>query len=337
MRTPIFQLFKGGQNLMSSMAPYFLGASLTDEVGWKNDELAVTLNDYLRQLPLPKKDDLIFPYAGYAETGVFPLGAFKVQGWQTGWQPGAVEAMTMTARAATYTGPVKAGGAQHWDDTTLGAILSDTARAAGLTLAVDPALADITIPYALRWESSPIDFAMRLAAEYGGVGKPAGERLSVVRQGAGTDAKGASLPLIRVSRLGSGGWNIEGEPRPQQGTVAASWHDAGGGRRESAQQATGRRGPMHSVMHPRASQTEAAAAAAARARELNMLTGSGFFVTEFDPAFSAGAMVEASGFGDGVDGSWPSERISTEWRKGDAVMSTIDVTQKPEGGEEGDE
>ncbi|WP_159602037.1 hypothetical protein, partial [Starkeya nomas] len=145
MLTPIFQIYKGGENLMGSMASYFLGASLNDEVGLQNDELQVFANDDHRQLPLPREGDLLHPYAGYLETHVLPLGAFKVERWGTGWD-GGTEKMVMTARAVTYAGKVKAGGTQHFDDMSLADILSDVARSAGLTLAIDPQLAEVRIP-----------------------------------------------------------------------------------------------------------------------------------------------------------------------------------------------
>lgn len=332
MKTPVFQLFKGDTNLMGSMAPYFLGAGLTDEVGIQNDQLQVFLNDEGRQLPLPREGDLLKPWAGYVETRVLPLGAFKVERYGLGWEPGGAEAMVMTARAVTYTGEVKAGGTMHFDNKSLADILGEAARSAGLALAIDPQLAEVRIPYTLRWEASPIDFASRLAAEHGGIVKPGGEKLAVVRRGAGTDAAGAELPRIRVTRVGSSGWNIEGEPRPRFGKVAAAWQDPASGRRKLAEKSAGSEGPTNNLIHPRATKAEAEAAAEARARELNTLTGAGFFVTEFDPTYSAGALVEASGFGEGIDGVWPSERISTSWEKGAPVLSTIDVTAKPEGG-----
>ena len=331
MKTPIFQLFKGSTNPIGSMGPFFLGASLTDEVGLKNDQLTLTLNDNVRQLPLPKKDDLLIVRAGYKETGVRMMGAFKVQGWGTGWEGGGPEVMTMTARAVTFTGEVKAAGTKHFDETTLGDVLRDTAKAAGLSLAIDPDLASIEIPYALRWEASPIDFALRLASEYGAIVKPGGQKLSVIKRGSGKGAEGQQLPIIQVTRAGSSGWHIEGEPRPQQGEVAASYQDLRTGRRKIAKQGTGRQGPTHSLIHPRSSEGAAKAAAEAKKSELNMLSGSGFFVVEFDPSYSAGAKVVASGFGEGIDGTWPSERISTTWQKGSAVLSTIDVTAEPDG------
>ncbi|MDQ0513245.1 hypothetical protein [Ancylobacter amanitiformis] len=331
MKTPVFQIYKAGVNLMGSMAPWFLGAGLVDEVGIKNDELTVTVNDEMRRLPLPRADDVIFPRAGYAETTVSGLGAYKVQRWATGWQPGGAEVMVMTARAVSYTGEVKAGGIKHYDDTTLGDILGDTAKAASLTLSIDPELADIAIDYALRWEASPIDFAVRLAGEYGGIVKPGGERLAVVQRGSGKSASGGPLPTINVTRFGSSGWHIEGEPRPQQGEIAAPWQDGGSGQRKVEKESTGRKGPVHSLIHARASRAAAKAAAAAKSRELNMMNASGFFIVEFDPSYSAGALVRATGFGEGVDGTWPSERISTEWSKSAPVLSTIDVTAKPEG------
>lgn len=330
MTTPTFQLFKGTEDLMGAMAPYFISATLVDEVGLENDELSVELDDEARQLPLPTEDDMLEPVAGYDGGESASLGKFKVQGWGSGWSGGGAEIMRMTARAATFTGEVKAGGARHWDDKTLGDILGDTARAAGLSLAIDPELASVRIPYALRWEASPIDYATRLAEENGAVAKPGGGRLAVVKRGSGKGADGTALPIIRVTRQGSGGWWIDGEPRPRQGTVAAAWINPKTGRREIVRASTGRKGPLHSLIHPRPSEGEAKAAARAHARQLNINTGRGFFIVQFSPSNSAGAMVEASGFGPGIDGLWPSERITTPWVKGQAVLSTIDVTSDPE-------
>lgn len=237
----------------------------------------------------------------------------------------------MTARAATMTGDIKALGSRHWDDATLGDILEETAKAGGLRLAIDPDLARIRLPYTLRWEASPSDFATRLVGEYGGAVKPDGEKLAVVKKGSGKGAGGAALPVIRVQRLGCNGWHIEGDPRPRPGEVRSAWQDPKTGRRKLANANTGRKGPAHTLIHPRASEAEADAAAEAQARDTNMLSGGGFFRVPFNPAHVAGAQVIASGFGEGVDGTWPSESIETTWAKGTPTLSTINVTAEPDG------
>lgn len=327
--TPVLILQKGGVDLMPGLDPYFLSATFADSVGGDNDSLTVELDDEGRQLPLPQEDDLLIALAGYRESSIARLGAFKVQGWESGWESGP-ETMTMTARAATYTGKVKAGGLKHWDDKPLGDILKDTATAAGLQISIDPALAQIKVPYALRWEASPIDFATRIAEEFGGVVKPGGEKLAVIKRGSGKGASGAALPVIRIQRLGCSGWRIKGEPRPRHGDIAASWHNPKTGKRTSLRHNTGRKGPIHTLTHPRASEDEAKRAAEARARDLTMATGGGHFVVPFDPGYSAGAIVEASGFGEGIDGRWVSETIATTWRKGSPVLSRITVKADPE-------
>lgn len=330
MTKPVFRLFKGDNDLMAGLAPYFISATYNDEVGHTNDTLEVVLADRMRELPLPHEDDLLVAFGGYEGGKIAMLGAFKVQGWTGGWEPGGVETMMMKARAATFTGEIKAFGSKHWDETTLGKILQDTAKAAGLTLSIDPELASSQISYALRWEASPIDFALRLAEEHGGVVKAAGKRLAVVKKGSGKGADGAQLPIIRVTRSGCSGWSIESEPRPRQGEIAATWIDPATGKRQVETESTGKTGPKHSLIHVRASRAEAKAAAKAKAAELNMLTGSGHFTVPFDPANVAGAIVEASGFGAGIDGQWASESISTTWTKGKASLSTIDVKAKPD-------
>lgn len=329
--TPVFQLFKAGVDLMDGpMGRYFIQATFSDHVGDEDDTLEVELDDEGRQIPLPQEDDLLIAIAGYRESGVAMLGAFKVNGWETGCENGP-ETITIKARAATMTGEIKAGGLKHWDDKTLREVLDDTAKAAGLKLEIDPALAGVKLPYVLRWEASPVDFANRIAAEAGGIVKAGGERLVVAKRGTGKGTGGAELPPILVTRLGCAGWRIHGEPRPRHGTVVAAWHDPKTGKRKTVKHKTGRKGPVHTLLHPRPSEDEAKRAAEARATELTMLTGGGHFIVPFNPAYSAGAKVIASGFGDGIDGVWLSDTIETTWAKGQPVLSTINVKADPGG------
>ncbi|PZA12483.1 hypothetical protein DNX69_10950 [Rhodopseudomonas palustris] len=335
MTAPILKVMKAGIDLMPGMAPYFISATFTDNAGEETDEFEIELDDNWRQIPLPQEDDLLIVFAGYEETGVAMIGAFKVNGWETGCEAGP-ETMTMTARAATMSGEFKAGGLKHWDDSTLGEVLEDAAKAAKLSLAIDPELAKVKLPYTLRWENSPIDFAIRVAAEAGGTVKPGGEKLAVTKKGSGKGAGGAELPPIIINRIGCSGWRIKGEPRPRHKAVVASWHDPKTGKRKSIRCSTGQKtGPTHTLLHPRASEDEAKRAAEARGRELNMLTGGGHFTDIYNPAWSAGAKVIASGFGDGIDGTWLSESISTTWAKDSPVLSTITVKAPAEGKSEG--
>ncbi|MBN9059155.1 MAG: hypothetical protein J0H21_08155, partial [Rhizobiales bacterium] len=180
-----------------------------------------------------------------------------------------------------------------------------------------------------RWEASPIDFATRLAAEHGAAVKPAGGRLSVIQRGSGRGASGATLPVIRVTRIGSLGWQAEGEPRPRFSDVVASYHDPKDGKRKTVKHATGRKGPVHTIIHPRASEDEAKEAAASKARDLTMQTGSASFTVTYDPSHSAGAIVEVSGFRDGVDGRWVSETIETTFEKDGGAISVITCKAPP--------
>jgi phage protein D len=111
--TPVFRLYKGSTDLMVGMAPYFISATYTDEAGVTNDALEVVLADAARRLPLPTEDDLLAAFGGYVPSPIAMLGTFKVQGWAADWQPGNPETLTMTARAATFTGEIKAFGSKH--------------------------------------------------------------------------------------------------------------------------------------------------------------------------------------------------------------------------------
>lgn len=327
--TPIIQILKGGADLMPTMAPYFIRATLSDAVGTENDRLEVELDDAGGQIPLPLEDDELTVLAGQVETGVSVAGVFKVQGWRSGWSGGA-ETMTMTARAASLTQKGKAGGVKHWDQASLASIFGEIAGDLGLSAMVDPDIGSRVLDWAARWEASPMDFATRLAGEQGAAVKPAGGRLAVVKRGSGRDAGGAELPTILVMRAGSLGWDGSGEPRPRFSAVVASWHDPQDGKRKTISQATGKAGHAHVLIHGRPSEAEARQAAESRARELTMLTGSAEFTVVYDPANSAGAFVAASGFRTGIDGRWVSETIETTFDKKGGAISTIRCKVPPD-------
>lgn len=326
---PIIQILKGGSDLMPGLAPYFIRATISDAVGVENDSLEIELDDAGGQIPLPQEDDELTVLAGFAETGVALAGIYKVQGWSAGGGGGGPETFTMTARAASLSQKAKAGGVKHWDDQSLQDIFSDIASDLGLKLAIDPDIASRVLPWLARWEASPIDFATRLAAEIGAAVKPAGGRLAVVKRGSGRDASGADLPVIRVTKLGSGGWQGQGEPRPRFSDVVSSYHDPKDGKRKTVRHATGKEGPVHSILHPRASEDEAKEAAKAKARDLTMQTGSVSFTEIYNPAYSAGAFVEAVGFRDGLAGRWVSETIETTFDKDGGAISVINCKAAP--------
>lgn len=327
---PVLQILKGGADLMPGLAPYFIRASISDSVGLENDTLEIELDDRGRQIPLPKEGDELTALAGYAETGVSAAGIYVVQGWQSGWQ-GGPETMIMQARAASLATATKAGGRKHYDEQTLEQIFRDVANEMGLSLVMDAALSAVKLDWLARWEASPQDFATRLAEEHGAVAKPGGGKLSVAKRGSGKAASGEDLPVIHVQRRGSLGWSISGEPRPRVGKVVACWHDAKTGKSQTVDASTGKDGPTHTIIHPRASEEEAKAAAEAKARELTMLTGSGHFIETYDPIRSAGAKVVASGYGPGIDGTWVSETIETTFDKDGGAIQVINVKAPPGG------
>jgi hypothetical protein len=240
-------------------------------------------------------------------------GVYTVQKISLRGSPEEGDKISVKLRAADYVDKLKAHGSRHYDDGTFGELVKKVAKEAGLEAAIAPEVASIALPYQLRWQQSPIDFLTEIGARYGVLIKPAGGRLVALKRGAGKSASGQPLETILIKRRASYGYEIETEPRPNVGHVAASWHDAKSGKRKIVKEQTGRDGPIFILPHQHKSEAEAKASAKAEAYERGNNSGSGHFDSPGLPRAKAEAPVIVSGFGWPIDGRWKAESVTKRW------------------------
>ncbi len=70
-----------------------------------------------------------------------------------------------------------------------------------------------------------MDFATAVSEEIGATVKPAGGKLVAMKRGGGKNGAGTAFAPILIRRRRNFGYEIEVEPRPEVGSVAAAWYD----------------------------------------------------------------------------------------------------------------
>ena len=310
-RYPVLQIINSaGKNIVPGLAGIWSSCSTTDKEGRESDSATIKCLGPPSLFGLPRKGEKFSIYMGWKDE-VRPTlqGIFTVQKLNPYGDPEQGEYIDITLKAADFD-KLKASGREHYDDTTFGDLMGKIAGKAGLSAVVDPALAAIKIPYAVRWDQSLIDFITQKGSEVGAVVKAAGDKLIAQKKGGASSASGKDLAPILIRRNPNYGYSIETDPRPDTGTVAASWIDPKTGKRKEAKEKTGRDGPVFTLPHPFPSEDEAKKAAKAEAYERGDDAASGWFEAPGQSDAFAGAKVNVSGFGWPVDGVWKAETVT---------------------------
>lgn len=289
-----------------------ISAVLTDNNGEETDTLELTFDDRDNAVASPKQGAILEPLYGYQETGVTSMGRFVVTRVTfAGGTQG--ETVNVTAEAVDFRSGIKERQSEHFDDTTLGAMLETVFSRHDIEIRVDPDLASIPIDYEARFNQSAVDFATRLAERYNAVAKPVSGGYAFVRKGKAASSLGAPLAAITVRKRDCESWSFEIEPRPRHGKVAAKWFDRNLGRIRIETVESGGEGPMLSLPHTYKTQDEARRAAQAEGTDANRKTGSGSFTFAGRPELRAEADVNAEGFRPEINGLWRATSLTHEF------------------------
>jgi hypothetical protein len=337
-RRPLLEVRKGGggANILSGLAGLWLEVKTTDNAGQTSDKATILCVGPPSRVALPKRGDEYEILMGWEDEGLVLQGRFSFQKANASGTPGQGERVSLDFRAADYVDKLKGSGREHYDDKTFGDLMKSEAKKAGLEAVVDPELAKVKLGYRLRWDQSPIDFLTELGEEVGATVKPAGGKLVAMKRGGGKSGGGSELDPIIIKKRRGFGYDIEIEPRPEMGHIAAAWHDEKSGRRKLAKFETGRQGPYFVMPHPFRSEIEAREAAEALSYERGQNSGSGHFESPGLPHARAEAKVIASGYGTGIDGEWKAETVEKVVTSRGGFTTTVNVKAgKEKKGEKG--
>jgi phage protein D len=323
-REPVLEIMNGGgRNILPGLAGLWLSCTVTETAEGESDTAEIVCVGPPSKFGVPGRGEEFHIRGGWKDEGAVDQGRFTVQKITMEGEAESGDRILISLRAADYVDKLKAQGSKHYDDKTFGELVEDIAQEVGLEAEVDDEIAKIKIPYALRWQQSPIDFLTEHAEHVGALVKPADRKLIAVKRGSGKSVSGKTLTPIEIVRRKVWAYEIEVEPRPEFGDVAAPWHKDG--LRKLAKEKTGRKGPVRTLAHPYKSEEDAKRAARAEAYELGNNTGSGTFDGPGLPHAHAEAAVNVSGFGWPIDGRWKAEQVVKVWDSRGGFVTTVSV------------
>lgn len=336
VRKPIVMVTgPSGRDLIPFWGTTLLGITITDQAGYESDEAVLRFT--APPFAPPAKGTRYSVSAGWARNALAMTGTYSVSRVRFSGDPEQGEIMEVVCRAADFIDKMKATGSKHYDTAngfgTAGKIFRALAAEAGVPAIVASEVDGVEIPYRLRWNQSPLDFASDLADEVGAIVKPQAGKLVVLARGGGKSGSGKGLPDIAIRHDPTYAWDVEIEERSSVESAEMAWFDAKAGRLKNEKAATGRKGGRSTGMHPQSSSTEAKKGAAARAQQLSRFTGTGSFEGPGRPEAVAGAPVTCSGFGAAIDGiKWEASGITHEIEPEGGWITTIEVQTREEAG-----
>lgn len=314
-----------GANILPKLAGRWVSVKTTENDGKDSDTAEITCIGPASRMPLPKKGDEYEIYMGWADEGPVLQGKYKVQKVGLRGSPDEGETIVISLRSADFVDKLKAHGRESYQKGTFGDLMKKVASKAGLEAVIDPDLAREELDHEIRYDQSLIDFASQVGERFGAVVKPAGGKLIASKRGDGKSAGGKDLTPIILKKNRSFGYDIETDTRSQAGSIAASYLDPKTGKRKLVKEKTGRDGPIFTLPHPYPNEKEAKKAAKTQAYEVGNQTGSGHFESAGLPQARAGAPVIASGFGEGVDGTWKAKSLEKTITSKGGFTTTINV------------
>ena len=335
--TPIFELEVDGRPVAGAFYNLLVDATHVDNEGDEVDRLTIRLDDRLNRIELPRKGAVLVPRFGYRETGVVDKGVFKVEnvGIEADVERG--EFIIIEANAADLRKDAKGEGQKDHQGKSFGEIVSAEAKAMGMQAVVAPELASIPFVWRMRWNQSRLDFVTRLADEVGGIVKPAGGKLIVQKRGSGKSASGEDIPPLMISRGDCSAWRAKPEGRMQYSEVITYFTDPKTGQQRRGRAVTKRQGPSFTIREPFPNEAAARAAAEAKAGQLNRSASDVSFTLYGNPFAKAGQRLIASGFREGVDGSFTISTCTNEFKGGEGGGYTTEIDCKaPDEAKEGE-
>lgn len=327
---PVIMVLADGKEVNGAFYSRLISATIRDESGQESDKLTCRFDYRGYGIALPTEGTILEPRFGYAGGRLASMGKFTVDGFTSSGGPDGL-ILEISANAADMREKMKEKKSEHFDNTTLGAMLRKVFSEAGGTIEVDPQLAGIAIEYEARQAQSSLDFATRLADRHNAIFKAANGIYLMVPRGSQNKLSGGAMRALSIRRSECKEWEITGKPRPRYGRVVAKWHDTKEGKTKFETEATGGLGPIRTIATHFKSQADAKAAAKAEATRLNRAKGEGHFTQYGRVEATAEIDVVASGFGPAEDGLWRAKAVEHTFSKGDGFQTTIEV-EAPESG-----
>lgn len=302
---PAFRILAGGDDVSAKINDRLIRLNVTDEAGYKSDELIVEIDNRGLAVAVPRKGETLELSLGYGDA-LIVMGRYIVDEVASA---GPVRRMIIKAKAADMLGNFsKHKKTRTWGLQSIGDIVAAIAAEHGLTPNVSAALSAIIpapVPYAQLDQTNEADgrFLTRIAREYDAVAKPAYGMLIFAPAGEAKAASGRAIPSVTLNEGDVTSWRVRAPERGKYKAAKAYWMDTQTQTKKSV--TTGDEEPAYSLTHIYGDAQTAESAASSKLAALNRagstlslslpgtaaLGAEGALTFQTDDALAAGAWV----------------------------------------------
>jgi len=227
---PAWRVVLDGQDLTDSIRPRLLDLTLSEARAGEADQLDLRIHDHDGRMALPKRGVILSVAIGWIDAGLIEKGTFRVDEVE---HSGAPDVITIRARSADLTHPMRTRRERSWHGVTLGAVVNNLAGEHGLKPRIAPELASIAIAHLDQTSESDVHLLSRLGRRFDAVATVKGGSLLFMPIGSGTTASGVALPEARITRADGDQHRYAMADRDSYSGVRAYWHFKPGANRKS--------------------------------------------------------------------------------------------------------
>lgn len=281
-----------------------ISLTVTDKEGIKSDTFSAKLNDGPPNfLALPRKGAIAIPSLGYDETGVREMGRFTVDQVNVECLPYGLD---INGKAADLrSGKLKEPKERHWDDKTLGDVVKEVAKGAGLEAKIADTLASREQSWVGQEDESDIHFLERLAQRNNAIFTVKDGKLIFVEKGKGESASGIVLPALTITAnmVVIGSLRFEYNDRTKFKKVVAYYQDKKKAERVEVKVDADKDGEsVYRIPEAFRDPAEADNAAKSKAKQLERNESSVSVTVEGNNSIVAGMPIVFAGIRPGLDG-----------------------------------
>lgn len=309
-----------------------ISLTITDRDGDEADTIDMQLVDGDPFLAIPARGAKAAAALGYAETGTVHKGEFVIDEVETAFLP---YTMSITGKATDVREKLKEQKERHFDNRSVGEIVSQIAGEHGLTAAVDHDVGAHRYEWIGQQDESDLHFLQRLARRHGALFAPKDGRLVFTRRDGGVSASGLALPpvIVTPTMMIEGTGRVRFSDRGRHKRVTAYFQDKGKQKRVEVEvESDPAYSAVHRLQEPFASEEEAGKAAQSKSDRLKASSDTTEVTIEGSPYVIAGAPLVYSGVRPGVDGiEWVIDTVTHSFSKA-GYTTRISARRKPDGG-----
>lgn len=322
-----------GQDVSSGILPRLTKLTVVDKAGSSSDTCQIDLDDTGGALLLPRTgaslEVMLGSVAGVSLVFTGTVDEVQSQGSASG------RSLSVSAKGFDSQGMAKEPQRKHWDDKTLGEVMPEAGRAAGIeNVQVAGALASLARKYWAMQNESFLHFGERIAREVGGTFKIAGKRAILADRGGGTTASGAALPPVAAAwGVNLISWDISpilGRPRFKAARVRH--FDTKAGKyvyeTEEIEDPEAKADLVDRFDAP--DKDQAKARAGAHKKNAERERGGGTIVIDGSTIPQPEGTVTLAGARPGVDGTYRIESVTHDFSEGSGWITRLEVNQ-PQG------